>query len=69
MNDFVPNFGLKQCLMVVQDKMHHRRKKVLILRSRGFSNVKISTKLGYSLSTIEKDLNSIRQSFEEKHEM
>jgi DNA-binding NarL/FixJ family response regulator len=47
--------------MVVQDKVIYRRRKILELRAKGFTNVEISHKLRYSLSTIEKDLQKLRK--------
>jgi DNA-binding CsgD family transcriptional regulator len=46
---------------VVQDKVQYRQKKILELRGKGFSNVEISEQLRYSLSTVEKDIKSIRK--------
>jgi len=60
---FEPIFTLKSSLLVVQDKVQYRRKKILELRGKGLSNVAISEQLGYCLSTVEKDLHKIRQSF------
>ena len=56
----MPNFSLKSSLLEVQDKVQYRRKKILELRSKGFTNVEISHKLRYSLSTIEKDIQKLR---------
>ena len=61
--NFEPNFTLKSSLLVVQDKVQYRRKKILELRGAGLSNVSISDELGYCLSTVEKDLHEIRHSF------
>jgi len=58
--NFEPNFTLKSSLLVVQDKVQYRRKKILELREKGFSNVSISEQLRYSLSTVEKDIARIR---------
>ena len=54
--NFESDFSLKSSLLVVHDKVSYRRQKVLKLRKSGFSNVEISKKLRYSLSTIEKDI-------------
>ena len=54
------NFSLKSSLFPTQDKIQYRRKKLLELRAEGFTNVEISHKLRYSLSTIEKDLQVLR---------
>jgi len=58
--NFEPNFTLKSSLLVVQDKVQYRQKKILELRKAGFSNVAISEQLRYSLSTVEKDIARIR---------
>jgi len=44
-----------------QDKIKFRRDRVNRLRIRGYTNVEISEKVGCSLSTIEKDLQIIRE--------
>jgi len=44
-----------------QDKIKFRRDRVNRLRIRGYTNVEISRKIGCSLSTIEKDLQIIRE--------
>ena len=54
------NFSLKSSLLPAQDKVQYRRKKILELRSQGFTNVEISHMVRYSLSTIEKDIAVIR---------
>ena len=43
-----------------QDKIKFRRDRVNRLRIRGYSNVEISQMIGCSLSTVEKDLQDIR---------
>jgi len=58
--NFEPNFSLKSSLLVIQDKVQYRRKKVLELREKGFSNIAISKQLLYSLSTVEKDIHQLR---------
>ena len=58
--NFEPNFTLKSSLLLVQDKVQYRQKRILELRSRGFTNVEISDKLRYSLSTVEKDIQKLR---------
>ena len=58
--NFEPNFTLKSSLLVIQDKVQYRRKKILELRGAGLSNVAISDELGYCLSTVEKDIQKIR---------
>ena len=44
-----------------QDKIKFRRDRVNRLRIRGYSNEQISQKVGCSISTIEKDLQDIRE--------
>jgi len=44
-----------------KDKIKFRRDRVNRLRLRGYSNVEISKKVGCSLSTVEKDLQDIRE--------
>jgi hypothetical protein len=44
-----------------QDKIKFRRDRVNRLRIRGYSNVIIADKIGCSLSTVEKDLQDIRE--------
>ncbi|KEQ56402.1 hypothetical protein AAA799N04_01174 [Marine Group I thaumarchaeote SCGC AAA799-N04] len=58
--NFEPEFTLKSSLLVVQDKVQYRRKKILELREQGFSNIAISDELGYCLSTVEKDIHQLR---------
>lgn len=61
MNNFMPKPGLKQAFLVVEDKVYYRRRRITQLRLIGYSNKKIADNLGYSLSTIEKDLYVIRK--------
>ncbi len=61
MSQLEPKFNLKQSLVVVQDKINYRRKRIYGLRADGYSNRKIAAKLGYSLSTVEKDIHSLRE--------
>ena len=58
--NFTVNFSLKSSLFPAQDKVQYRRKRILELRSQGFTNVEISHKLRYCLSTIEKDIQKLR---------
>jgi len=44
-----------------QDKIKFRRDRVNRLKIRGYTNIEISEKVGCSLSTIEKDLQIIRE--------
>ena len=59
--NFTANFSLKSSLFPAQDKVQYRRRKILELRSQGFTNVEISHKLRYCLSTIEKDVQTLRE--------
>jgi len=53
-------FSLKSSLSPVQDKVNFRRERVLKFRKAGFTNIAISHKLRYCLSTIEKDIAALR---------
>jgi len=44
-----------------QDKIKFRRDRINRLKIRGYTNVEISEKVGCSLSTVEKDLQNIRE--------
>ena len=44
-----------------QDKIKFRRDRVNRLRINGYTNTKIAEKIGCSLSTVEKDLQDIRE--------
>lgn len=46
---------------VIQDKIKYRRKRVNQLRLQGYTNREIAEKIGCNLSTIEKDLQFIRE--------
>jgi len=61
MKDFVPKITLKQALILRSEKKFYRRKRLIHLHFQGYSNQKIAQKLGYCLSTIEKDLHEIRK--------
>ena len=50
-----------QICSIVNDKVTFRRRIVLDLHMNGLSQREISTKLGFSLSTIEKDFNFLRK--------
>jgi len=52
--------NLKSSLSPVQDKVNFRRERVLKFREEGFTNIEISHKLRYCLSTIEKDIAALR---------
>ena len=58
--NFTANFSLKSSLFPVEDKVQYRRKKILELKSKRFSNVQIAYELQCSLSTIEEDLVILR---------
>jgi len=57
----VSRITLKQALIPQSEKNFYRRKRLIQLHFQGYSNEKISEKLGYCLSTIEKDLHEIRK--------
>jgi len=61
MKDFMPKITLKQALVTQSDKKFYRRNRIIQLHFQGYSNKKVAEKLGYCLSTIEKDLHSIRE--------
>ena len=63
--NFTVNFSLKSSLIPVEDKVQYRRRKILELRSQGFTNVEISHILKYSLSTVEKDIQKAREDCKE----
>ena len=63
MTSFVPDQSKLDDFLPSQDKKLYRKKKILSLKLRGKKNWEISEKLGYSLSTIEKDLHEIRRFF------
>lgn len=46
---------------IIQEKIAYRRKRVNQLRLRGYTNQQIADKIGCNLSTVEKDLQDIRQ--------
>ena len=46
----------------MRDKKNYRKKRLLELLSQGYTQREISKKIGYSLSTIEKDLKEMRES-------
>lgn len=53
--------GEKQIDMTIQEeKVEYRRKRVYLLKNKGYSNREISEKINVSLSTVEKDLKEIR---------
>ncbi len=52
---------LKHSLLPLQDKIQYRRKAILELKSKGFTNVEISHKLQYDVSTIERDIHQLRK--------
>jgi len=57
---FEYKFDLKSCPIPVQDKVQYRRKRILELKSKRFSNVQIAHELQYNISTIERDLVILR---------
>lgn len=56
-----PDYDEKLSDLPSQDKVKFRRNRVNHLRIRGYSNEDIAIKIGCSLSTIEKDLQDIRE--------
>jgi uncharacterized protein YjcR len=50
---------------IVEEKIAYRRKRVNQLRLRGYTNQEISEKIGCNLSTVEKDLKTIRENMRE----
>src|SRR2546422_9252244 len=46
---------------ITEEKIAYRRKRVNQLRLRGYTNQQIAQKIGCNLSTVEKDLCSIRE--------
>ena len=62
---FEYKLDLKSSLFPAKDKVQYRRKRVLELRATGFTNVEISHKLMYSLSTVEKDIQKAREDCKE----
>jgi len=57
----VPKSCLKYDLFVILDKITKRRKRVLSLKLQGKTDYEVAFKLGYSLSTVEKDIHAIRE--------
>jgi DNA-binding NarL/FixJ family response regulator len=53
--------SLKCSLLPLQDKIQYRRKAILELKSKGLTNVAIASTLQYDVSTIERDLQSLRK--------
>lgn len=56
-----PDYDPRLSNLPSQDKIKFRRDRVNRLRIRGYSNEQISQKIGCSISTIEKDLQDIRE--------
>ena len=63
MNNFTPDQSKMDEFLPSKEKKFYRKKKILSLKLQGKKNWEISRKLGYSLSTIEKDLHEIREFF------
>lgn len=63
-----PNYDQFLSDLPSQDKIKFRRDRVNRLRIRGYSNEEISKKIGCCLSTIEKDLQDIRERTKEWYE-
>ena len=47
---------------VIQDKKNYRRKRILELVAEGYKQKEIAAKIGCSLSTVERELKTIRES-------
>ncbi|MDE1764944.1 MAG: helix-turn-helix domain-containing protein [Thaumarchaeota archaeon] len=62
-NNGIINLLTKKVEMVVEDKVSFRRKQVKNLLQEGYKQKEIAQKLGCSLSTVEKDLRTIRKEF------
>ncbi|MGI0022983.1 MAG: hypothetical protein ACRD9Q_09000 [Nitrososphaeraceae archaeon] len=62
MSNSEPKISLKQEFLIVKDKICFRRRRVFQLRTMGYSNEGIANHLGYSLSTVEKDIHVITKS-------
>ena len=60
MTNFVPDQSKLDDFLPSQDKKLYRKKKILSLKLYGKKNWEISEKLGYSLSTVEKDIQKLR---------
>lgn len=46
---------------IIKEKIFHRRKRINQLRLAGYTNQQIAEKIGCNLSTVEKDLKTIRE--------
>ena len=57
----IPNYDNSLSDLPSQDKIKFRRDRVNRLKIRGYSNDIIAIKIGCSLSTVEKDLQDIRE--------
>ena len=54
--------GNSKQFTVIQDKKNYRRKRILELVSKGYKQKDIASKIGCSLSTVERELKTIRKS-------
>jgi len=54
--------GNSKQFTVIQDKKNYRRKRILELVSKGYKQKDIASKIGCSLSTVERELKTIRES-------
>tara|TARA_Y100001934_G_scaffold129415_1_gene157087 strand:+ start:82 stop:288 length:207 start_codon:yes stop_codon:yes gene_type:complete len=54
--------GNSKQFTVIQDKKNYRRKRILELVAEGYKQKEISAKIGCSLSTVERELKTIRES-------
>ena len=54
--------GNSKQFTVIQDKKNYRRKRILELVAEGYKQKDIASKIGCSLSTVERELKTIRES-------
>ena len=54
--------GNSKQFTVIQDKKNYRRKRILELVAEGYKQKDIAAKIGCSLSTVERELKTIRES-------
>jgi DNA-binding NarL/FixJ family response regulator len=54
--------GNSKQFTIIQDKKNYRRKRILELVAEGYKQKEIAAKIGCSLSTVERELKTIRES-------
>ena len=54
--------GNSKQFTIIQDKKNYRRKRILELVAEGYKQKEIAAKIGCSLSTVERELKTIRGS-------